>query len=334
MSALGVLKRRICRRVRSTIGGVARAPAEGPSIDDFCGRLRQGDFSRTPCALVIQKGGLAGSDVEVSEVHVEGVVIVTQTCDLVRAVNSDPYVQLAKLFAAPDEDTRRWLASGHVPSVVRLPGSDDLFADLNLIATVEKSSLLSTEWDRHSDSPQDLDDFANAVGRRSSRFAFPDDFQQATKKLRDRIRSKYGKQESAEGRILTKVRQIRATATPNWASDTYAATLTFIVDPTQFPIGAESDLTVNDELQVWTENASVPQLCSAIEDPARSLHRPYLWQSLAEKWADICTPNSSVTVVDAEVATADEFSVADMWMSQRLDMDYLSDDEDVHTPEP
>jgi hypothetical protein len=79
---------------------------------------------------------------------------------------------------------------------------------------------------------------------------------------------------------------------------------------------------------------SITQLCEAIEDPQHAQLRSLLWQTLVQAWADLCTPADGVSSIDAEVATADEFSAADMWTSQRLDMDYLSDDEDSHSPEP
>ena len=81
---------------------------------------------------------------------------------------------------------------------------------------------------------------------------------------------------------------------------------------------------------------SVAQICEAIESAEFSLMRPLLWERLVEGWANLCNPEgSSIRSIDGEFQSAEEFrSVNEMWRTQRLDMDYLSDDEDVHPPEP
>lgn len=301
-------------------------PAEPQSVDEFCALLRQGDVSLTPCVLVVQKGNL-GSAAQTGTHEAEGVVITTQTCDLVGPSATEPYVQVSPLFTvADDERKRRWLESGHVPQFVAIPGLDGMFADLTITVTVEKEALLGNLWTRPIANHHDAELFAQALGRKSSRFAFPDDFQAATKKLRDRIRNKYGKSDSAEGRVLQRVRQVRATATPSWSHHDLRATLIFVLDPAEFPIGSDLE-TADDDVALWISDASIAELCTAIEDPAQSLARPLLWEAVTHAWAALCKPVGIVTLVDAEAVTADEFSAADMWATQRLDVDYLSDDD-------
>jgi len=58
-------------------------------------------------------------------------------------------------------------------------------------------------------------DFSRALRRRAARFAFPDDFERATRKLQERILSKHDKQ-SAEGAHLRALREIRVDASPSW----------------------------------------------------------------------------------------------------------------------
>jgi hypothetical protein len=116
--------------------------------------------------LVVQTAGLRG-DATVRHVEAEGVVIVSQTCDLVSKAATDPHVQVAKLFRVDDDDKKkRWLASGHVPQVVPIPGMEGLFADLSVVVTLEKAALVGFNWNRSIKDSQKAADFANGVARK------------------------------------------------------------------------------------------------------------------------------------------------------------------------
>ena len=152
----------------------------------------------------------------VSENKIEGFVILTQTCDLVRQCQDRPYVEVAPLIKVSQqvvEDTRRWkrLAFAYIPCKAR----DGLVADLDRIMTVEKAVV--AKWTRIPGCNTDREsrDFREVIGKKRSRFPFPDDFVEAVKAMRNRLLQKH-KKDSEEGDHLRALREIRVLATPSW----------------------------------------------------------------------------------------------------------------------
>ena len=108
---------------------------------------------------------------------VRGVVMLSQTCDVVRGCRNRPFVEVAPLIEVPGrwvEEIRRLKrpAFAYVPATV----GECLVADLDRTMTVEKAIVAG--WTRISgwETDDDLRDFARALARKRSRFAFPDDF--------------------------------------------------------------------------------------------------------------------------------------------------------------
>ena len=133
--------------------------------------------------LVAVGGGVeAGATVVLDAVH--GVVELSQTCDVVRGCRARPFVEVAPLVEASEiwvEEIRRLKrpAFAYVPKVAH----KHLVADLDRVMTVEKA--LVAGWNRTPGWEEDAEvrDFASALARKRSRFAFP-----AIAAMPDRIR--------------------------------------------------------------------------------------------------------------------------------------------------
>jgi hypothetical protein len=155
--------------------------------------------------------------VPLTDSAVEGYVILTQTCDLVRNCAERPFVEICPLIKAESVEFYEEVRKNKRPQFATVAGasSGQLIADLDRVMTVEKSVVAT--WPRVPGCVTDDEvlSFARALRRRASRFAFPDDFEKAAGKLQERIISKHSKQ-SDEGAHLRALREIRVRASPCW----------------------------------------------------------------------------------------------------------------------
>jgi hypothetical protein len=83
--------------------------------------------------------------------------------------------------------------------------------------TVEKAVV--AKWTRTAGCSNDFErrDFAQALARKRTRFAFPDDFNRLVGKLQSRMQDKHDKA-SPEGEVLQDLQQIRVRVAPSWNS--------------------------------------------------------------------------------------------------------------------
>ena len=162
----------------------------------------------------------AGEDIDATAEPVRdevgGVVMLCQTCDIVRGCQDRPFVEVAPLIEVSDqwvEEIRRLKR----PAFVYVPATaaERLVADLDRTMTVEKA--LVAGWARRSgwETDGELRDFAQALARKRSRFAFPDDFVAAAQDLLERLADKHNRQ-TDEGAHLRALREIRVRAAPSW----------------------------------------------------------------------------------------------------------------------
>ena len=169
---------------------------------------------------------------------VRGVVMLSQTCDVVRGCRSRPFVEVTPLIEVPGrwvEEIRRLKrpAFAYVPATV----GERLVADLDRTMTVEKAVVAG--WTRISgwETDDDLRDFARALARKRSRFAFPDDFVVAARSLQERLTDKHNRQ-TDEGAHLRALREIRVRAAPSWDDGEVHLSWWFIrdADPVDAPV--------------------------------------------------------------------------------------------------
>ena len=128
------------------------------------------------------------------EVETRGLVLVTQTCDIVRSCASRPYVQVAPLVEV-EESSLQEIQRCRRPQYAFLPGAKDyrLVADLDRVMTIEKTIVAGWIRQLGCNDDQEIRVFARALARKRMRFAFPDDFTLWANKLQQRFREKHSK---------------------------------------------------------------------------------------------------------------------------------------------
>lgn len=222
------------------------------------------------------------------EVETRGLVLVTQTCDIVRSCESRPYVQVAPLVEV-EEDSLREIQRCRRPQYAFVPGATDdrLVADLDRVMTVEKTIVAG--WVRQSgcSNDQEIRAFAQALARKRVRFAFPDDFISWANKLQRRFREKHSKL-SPEGEALRGLREIRVRAAPSWNHSEVQLMFWFI----------------REEEDVRFQNMG--------------------WNELLDKWLNLIEPAGRYHAVDGQVTTLADITAKDYVESDPLDLDYLS----------
>ena len=216
---------------------------------------------------------------------IEGVVILTQTCDLIGSCRDRPYVEVAPLVKVPQqfaEEVRLGKRCGfaYVPCMEK----NSLVADLDRIMTVEKAVL--GMWSRIEGriTAREARDFRNAIGRKRSWFAFPDKFVEAMVDVRNHFRIKHSKQ-TDEGNHLRALREIRVDAKPSWNAPDVDITFWFIKD----------------------------------EDPT-----PCMWDSFIEQWISKFRSSPGLRVGGCEVRALSEMTAQEYVESDSFELDSLT----------
>ncbi|WP_432753356.1 hypothetical protein ACE1OA_24060 [Streptomyces sp. JL2001] len=246
-----------------------------------------------------------------------GYAIVSQTCDVVRHVSAQPFVQLCPVRTIPAGQIRQ-IQKYESTQFVWLPQlGEDQAADLTRTFTVEKSILVGQEPIHGVETDEQIRNFAAVVARRFGRFAFPDDLHDSLVRFRSKIVSKHAK-ESDEGSALRKIHQIRAQALPNWGAESIEVVLHFILEPDVLP-----------EVEAWPEgDPNLPSV--SIVEAARNVANSSgaegaeAWMALVHAWVSLCEPTGAIKSISAQVTTTELFSMEDMRRTEQLDMDYLS----------
>ncbi|MBK6693593.1 MAG: hypothetical protein IPG50_15500 [Myxococcales bacterium] len=270
---------------------------EAKRIDASLNEWRQGDLALEESWFVHVGDGAAplsaaaaeaGSGVQALTSEVLGLVVVTQTCDVVRSCVTRPYVEVAPLVPVSEDDLHQ-VKRGRRPAHATLPALDKelLVADLDRVMTVEKSIVAS--WKRTPGFTRDADgrSFAQALARKRVRFAFPDDFTSLVKKLQARLGDKHDKN-TDEGRGLRALREIRVCASPSWDAG-------------------------SPEVFFWF-----------IRDDADATFEGKSWADLLKVWLMLVPATGRFTGVDGQVATLHEMTAEDYVDSDPLDLDHLS----------
>lgn len=169
------------------------------------------------------EGFEADSNLTTMSVPVQGLVIISQTCDLVRTCADRPFVQVAALEEL-DAVSLAHAASGAMPRMLLVPGVADrgLVANLDQLMTLEKSIVANVPREaviRGLSTDEQIRRFAEGLSRKFCRFAFPEDFVAGVGPIRERVLQKVRRAASDDGKALAKIDQIRVAAIPSWESD-------------------------------------------------------------------------------------------------------------------
>ncbi|MGN8027169.1 hypothetical protein [Microbacterium sp. 22242] len=268
----------------------------------------------------------------------DGVVIISQTCDLVRPVER-PNIVVAKAVrldpGVANDALRgkrpRWVAVREEPDVV--------FADLEMISSISKSAALELSVERSiPDHQWDAQRrFAQRVGRRFSRLALPDNVVPWFGGLSDLVLSKAGKPNSPVGRAIEAIAEIRVAA-DDWTRIGASVDLYIVLEPGELPM-------LPDEPEEWTPSSSDEKSLRTMAGVAERLfpangvrpsgaERNALWWRVAEFVQEIIVPTgpfaqvSAVKEAIASVAVSivdeTEFTMAQYRRSDELDLSHLS----------
>ena len=197
---------------------------QGLPIKDFDEPLkpwRQGDFALGVGGFLF--AGIAEGDnpfdaEEITE-NVVGLVVISQTCDIVRRTSGRNYVAVCPLIRVTEQNLSD-IKKGRRPYLTDIENTDkEVVADLRRVMSVHKDVLQT--WKRQTGFSHDITRlrFAAALERKFGQFAFPDDFDEATKEFRQRVWSRHTKPDSEPGKVYRSLVQIRFGAEPNWMAE-------------------------------------------------------------------------------------------------------------------
>ena len=230
-----------------TINQALQAWRQGDiSLDVGIEFLHLADLSRPHSPASAQVAEALANDGEAIEAgatpvldQVRGVVMLSQTCDVIRGCCDRPFVEVAPLIEVSEqwvEEIRRLKrpAFAYVPATA----GQRLVADLDRTMTVEKALIAG--WTRvpGRETDDELRDFARALARKRSRFAFPDDFVAAARNLQEHLSDKHNRK-TDEGAHLRALREIRVRAAPSWDNGEVQLSWWFIKDAD--PVGVQLD---------------------------------------------------------------------------------------------
>ena len=157
--------------------------------------------------LTEESSAVAGQGVDLAESAVQGLVVLTQTCDIIRKSRDRPFIEVAPLVEV-SEQVAHEIERGRRPLYAIIPAlrSQQLVADLDRTMTVEKAVV--AKWPRAVGCLTDDEArrFSLALARKRARFAFPDDFTEFAKMLESRLLGRHDRQ-SDEGRALRALRE-------------------------------------------------------------------------------------------------------------------------------
>jgi hypothetical protein len=169
----------------------------------------------------------AGEDpLGVVTVDVPGVVVVTQSCELVRSCADRPFVTVAALVEV-DASILQEVKQFSRPRYAYVPAIANrrLVADLQRTTTVEKAVLATisaSQRVRGCETDQQARELAMALGRNLNRAALPDDFNNAMRAVQRQIQRKYGRatqdargKPTNEGALFEALREIRVAFAPS-----------------------------------------------------------------------------------------------------------------------
>lgn len=262
---------------------------------------RQGDVPQWPTAsqawlatpampLTQPSKEMTGDRFGVVLAAAQHLVIVTQTCDIVRDCRDYAHITLAGVVTL-DGDKAQQAKRGHRPRYVALPAlGPGHFADTSLLVSAEKTILL--EFDRLQGVATDREQrqFAEGIALSFGRSALPDDLVGALDKLTRRIKQKHDK-DSKEGRALRSLDDIRIRGLPSWTADDIDVRVLF---------------------------------CPPTQDEAESCMPPEQWDETVDEWMGLAEPEGVIRTIGGDWLALDRMTALDYLNSDHLDLEYLS----------
>ena len=182
---------------------------------------RQGDFALAVGGF-LYAAPAEGEEAFDAEEHADGIVgliAISQTCDIVRRSGGRDYVTVCPLIEV-NTDELSATRKGRRPYLTEVENTGEaIFADLRRIMSIAKD--LVRTWNRREgfSSESGRVRFAAALERKFGQFAFPDEFNQATKGFKERVWQRHDKRGSMPGNVYRSLAQIRFRADPDWSAN-------------------------------------------------------------------------------------------------------------------
>lgn len=256
-------------------------------IDDPLDEWRQGDLSLSPLELPAITGDNGEAVWEAIDA-MHGVMMISQSCDIVRSMDQRPFVQVAALVRATEAEIGRAIRR-ETPSRIHLEiiANRGLLVDLDVTATVHKSVVKNWVRTPGCQTDDERRRVAAALARHRHRFAFPDDFNTLVSPVRRWIESKRSKT-STSGNFVRAIQEVRVQC-DNWDEPSSLTFYAFV-----------NDLPETQELNDWTSAA----------------------ETLREKAAQ---QRGKYPDPDFLIVRYVDFSAAEYLVTDRLDWEGLSD---------
>lgn len=155
-------------------------------------------------------------DVDIAVDTVHGLVVLSQSCDIVSPLRKVPFVEVAALVEVSADELRK-VEKRELLRYAFLPGTAErrLVVDLSRTMVVEKPVV--SGWTRIQGCQTDDESrrFADALARKHARAGLPDDFNRFAGPLLKLFDKRAGK-DSSEGRAVDALDEIRVLPRPAW----------------------------------------------------------------------------------------------------------------------
>jgi hypothetical protein len=205
---------------------MAQADDEPALLNDW----RQSDAALLPVELPYLDLDDDGTTVISVVDAAHGVVLLSQSCDVIKDVEDKALVHVAALAKVNADELER-ARLGHTPGRIYLASIADKSLVVDLDSAVAVHKTLVATWERtpgcENDDAQRR--FAAALARHRQRFAFPDAFNDLVKPIRRWFEDKAGKNSPA-GRLVDSTREVRVSV-DDWEAPTRLTFLVLSADP-------------------------------------------------------------------------------------------------------
>lgn len=208
---------------------------EGQSEEGIAVKLaewQQGDFALECGEFWFRdiEGPIEGTE-ELSDFGIDpdvlGFVVITQTCDIVRAPQVVPCVTICPIVKVGDDKLKE-LEKGISPRTSFIANAPDgAVADLSRSMSISKELLITWERQRGCTNTGEQLEFARSLEGVYGRFAYPDDFIRSVGRFRRKVVDTYAKENSELGKAFRSIREIRIFPHADW-SNPDSVPITFI----------------------------------------------------------------------------------------------------------
>lgn len=257
---------------------------------------------------------------------VDEVVLLTQTCDL-QFTTEQEFRCLVAPVVRSSENIAYQALRGRLPGFVGLPWLDGRsMADLSRITPIERSLLIDKLSLGRPRDPKERLHFAETVSRYMIRPALSDAINEVLKPFLIRIRDRHDRN-SAEGRCMYKVWDLRLEAAPDLDAPEPALTVLMVIEEEDLP-SLPDGVSVNDANVDALVRQGPAAAAAAVEAAGDPVARREAWFALAECWIQpavaAATTADGVDTVEVVVLNGEELTYARSRNAPPLDLKFLS----------